>query len=74
MLIIAWAEAVALSVFRAAIEQIVFAHIWLLLMQSSTIAHNSIRVVLPLLMFGAVGETLLRFIVVTRKRSWVEFL
>ena len=54
--------------------QIVFAHIWLLLMRSSTIAHDSIQSILPAPLFASVAETALRFATVAWKRPWREFL
>ena len=55
-------------------SQIVFVHIWLLLLKASSLAHEAIREVLPAALAVSVIETIMRFLGVAVKRNWKEFL
>ena len=54
--------------------QIVFSHVWLLLIRASSIAHDSVQAVLPAPFFASIVETCLRFLLLATRRSWKEFL
>ena len=55
-------------------EQIVFAHSWLLLVKLSTLAHDNVASYPPMLLALSVGETVLRFVVVSHMSGWKGFL
>ena len=56
------------------IFQVVFAHIWLLLIRNSSIARKGAGPYLTALLFASAAETLVRFLIVAFARSWREFL
>jgi hypothetical protein len=60
--------------FPALSLQIVVAHIWMLLVRTSSLAPVQVEKSLVALMYASAGETLVRFLILAANRSWREFL
>jgi hypothetical protein len=54
--------------------QVVFAHVWLLLIRTSSLAPAAVERTLTALMFASAAETLTRFLIVAVSSSWRDFL